>query len=63
MSLVSADKGLGKTQDVIYCFPCQQESLSELNIISPVEQGRALGRQEWGETSHKTQVGGKASKM
>lgn len=63
MSLVSADKALGRTQDVIYRFPCQQESLSELNIISPVEQGRALGRQEWGETSHKTQVGGKASKM
>ena len=63
MFLVSADKGLGKPQDIIYQFPCQQESLSELNMNSIVEQGRALEPQEWGETSSKTQVRGKASKM
>ncbi|XP_058564896.1 zinc finger protein 626-like [Neofelis nebulosa] len=44
-----------KLQDIIYRFPCQQDPLSELNIISTVEEGRALHGQEWGETSGKTQ--------
>ena len=52
-----------KLQDIIYRFPCQQDPLSELNTISTVEEGRALHGQEWGETSGKTQVGGKVSKM
>lgn len=52
-----------KLQVIVYWCPCQQDPLSELNIVSIVEEGRALHGQEWGETSDKTQVGGKASKM